>query len=175
MSAPPPRPHPAGDGLVHAGHVIDGDAAAAADDLYAALHPAPAALGERGFSMAGADFLFAFGRVKLVTRQNFTATRRGDTIFVKGTVTHLWHEPYDFDRSTDSPDSGLLTGAAIVAKEGGRAREFAIRSGWVQNVEGTVTIKNGTLSNPQLRWSDSDAVVNWNSEENKNDFPWPTR
>ena len=107
-----------------------------------------------GLSLAGTDFMFAFGRVKLNTRQNFTATRRGDTIFLKGTVTHLWDERYDFDSSTDSPDSGLLSAAAIVAEKGGRAREFTIISTWDQDVEGTVTIKNGTLSNLQLRWSD---------------------
>ena len=118
-----------------------------------------------GLSLAGTDFLFAFGRVKLNTRQKFTATRRGDTIFLKGTVTHLWDERYDFDRSTDSPDSGLLTGAAIVAEKGGRAREFTILSTWVQYVEGTVTIKNGTLSNQQLRWSDSNAAVNRGGED----------
>ncbi len=126
-----------------------------------------------GFSGAGVDFLFAFGQVKLVTRQNFSAIRRGNTIIVKGTVIHLWREKYDFDEATDTPESGLLTGAAIVAEEGGRAQKFLIRSGWIQNVEGTVTIENGTLTNPQLRWSDSNAVVDWKSEDEKDGFIWP--
>ena len=82
-----------------------------------------------GFSGAGVDFLFAFGQVKLVTRQNFSAIRRGNTIIVKGTVIHLWREKYDFDEATDTPESGLLTGAAIVAEEGGRAQKFLIALG----------------------------------------------
>ena len=71
-------------------------------------------------------------------------------------------------------DCALVRAVAIAGENGGEAQEFLSRSGWVRNVEETVKIEGRRLSNPQLRRSDSDAVVDWKVEDEKDGFVWPS-
>ena len=84
-------------------------------------------------------------------------------------------DPVDEGRHLFSEDCALVRAVAIAAENRGGTQEFLARSGWIPNVEETVKIESGRLSNPQLRWSYSDAEVDWGVEYEKDHFGWPIR
>ena len=105
------------------------------------------------------DFARAAGKTNLLSMGTFTATRRGDRIEIKGTVTHFWgardrdtgrleREIYDFH--------GAQPGAteARVLERYGRARPFAFGAEWRQRVTGFIPIEGHRLGRPNLRWMD---------------------
>jgi hypothetical protein len=94
------------------------------------------------------DFALAFGRMKLRGDAEFTATRKGKTIHIQGSVTHKWEDTYDFEKGQVG-----AAGSLRLEKEMG-AKPFPIRASWKQNFSGTVTLKNGELSNPNITWTD---------------------
>ncbi len=100
----------------------------------------------------GIDELISFGRTKVKSKGDFTATRKGNIITLDGKVTHNWDDTYDFD------PMGFIGGAggAALAKSG-RAKPFKFGAAWTQRVKGTVEIKAGRLLNPKLEWFDMNA------------------
>ena len=97
------------------------------------------------------DFALAFGRTKLRGDAKFTATRKGDTIHIEGSITHNWKDTYDFEKGQVAAG-----GAHRLEKEKG-AMPFDMGATWKQNFSGTVEINNGVLSNPQITWTDIDS------------------
>ena len=95
-----------------------------------------------------ADFFFAFGRTKVRSEADLTATRKGNMVFFEGTVTHEWDDNYDFQPMQDLADG------AIALQDGGRAKPFRFGANWTQRVQGTAEIRNGKLTNPKAQWTD---------------------
>ena len=96
----------------------------------------------------GLDFYLAFGQTNVRSESDITATRVGDKVHFKGTVTHSWKDKYDFD-----PMQSFADGALALQKHR-RAKPFDFGATWIQRVEATVDIRNGELSNPRVQWSD---------------------
>lgn len=94
------------------------------------------------------DFVLAFGRTKLNSEADFTAARQGNTIHIQGIVTHKWEDTYNFEKGQIG-----AAGAHRLEKEMG-AKPFPMGAAWQQNFSGTVSIKNGVLSNPKITWTD---------------------
>lgn len=94
------------------------------------------------------DFALAFGRTKLNSEADFTARREGNTIHIQGTATHTWADTYDFEKGEIG-----AAGALRLEKEMG-AKPFPMSAVWQQNFSGTVTTKNGVLSDPKFTWTD---------------------
>ena len=64
---------------------------------------------------------------------------------------------------------------AIAPDHGWGDRGFLARSGWIPIDEGAVQIEGRTLYNLQLRWSDSDAEVDWKVLNEERGFLWRPR
>ena len=93
---------------------------------------------------------WASGRttVQAKTVDGFRAVRRGDRIFVFGTVEHRWDDDYDFK------GKGVLTNLALTTRDGGRAREYRNLSHWRQGLFGELKIENGELIPVRFDWHD---------------------
>lgn len=103
------------------------------------------------------DFAHAHGETNLLSLGHFTATRRGDRIYIQGHVTHFWGtrdvnsgqlkwERYDFHR--------LQPGAiqARILEKHGNAMPFDFGARWHRQVNGYVPIAHGHLGKAQVTW-----------------------
>jgi hypothetical protein len=75
------------------------------------------------------DFATAFGRLGFKSDGNVTATRRGDTIEIDGTVNHRFDDRYDFN-----PGQPYAS----------------------EPTHGTIKLDNGRLYSPRFTWEDID-------------------
>lgn len=98
-----------------------------------------------------ADFAFAFGRTNLRGDAKFTATRKGNTIHITGTMTLEWKDTYDFN------DGEAISMAARRLEQERGAKPYNMGASWKQNFSGTVEIRSGVLSNPKITWTDTDS------------------
>lgn len=105
------------------------------------------------------DNALAEGRKNFPANATFTATREGDKIVIKGTVTHGGKETYDFE----ARDLGDVMGAKGLADRG-LAHNFDTIRQWGQTFEGTVDVSTGPkgniLSSPHFTWIDTWKDVN---------------
>ena len=92
----------------------------------------------------------AFGKTNIKSNFKGHAVRQGNTIYVTGTVTHSWNDPYDFERFQPGAAGPLLL------ERFGRAKRFKMEGSWDHRVEGTVEVRDGKLVNPQFEWKDID-------------------
>lgn len=107
------------------------------------------------FDPSARDFALAFGRAKLQSKGDFTATRRGDEIKIEGLVTHGMSDRYDFN-----PGQVFSDDARLLEKYRG-ARPFDRTARWPRRMTGTIRIKDGKLSDPRFTWED----VTWEGLE----------
>lgn len=102
---------------------------------------------------AGMDDILADGERNFRSTADFTATRQGNTILIRGSVEHDGSEKYDFETG----GLGHLMGAKGLAKAG-LADNFDINRKWNQIFNGTVEIvqtpEGPELANPRFKWSD---------------------
>jgi len=100
------------------------------------------------------DDALAEGVKNFHSAAEFTATRRGNKIVIRGTVKHGGEEPYDFE--TDG--LGHLMGAKSLSDHK-IAKNFSTIRKWGQSFEGTVDVQTGPngniLSNPKFDWWDT--------------------
>ncbi|WNK00135.1 peptidoglycan-binding domain-containing protein [Thalassospiraceae bacterium LMO-JJ14] len=108
------------------------------------------------------DDALAEGRKDFTSKARFTATRRGDKIYIQGNVDHDGSERYDFE----SGGIGDMMGAKSLS-DADIAHEFTTIREWGQTFEGTVDVspaKNGNaLTNPRFKWQDT-----WKDKNPKN-------
>lgn len=99
------------------------------------------------------DRFLALGTQKLKSESGFEATRHGNKIHIKGTVSHNAGDTYDFDDNDESL-------GAYELQQSGRGKPFKIVRNWQQTVEGTVDILDTDdhgrliLGNPKFQWRD---------------------
>ena len=84
-------------------------------------------------------------------------------------------DPVDGWRRLFFEDCALVRAVAITVDHGWGDRGFLARSGWIPIDEGAVKIEGRRLYNLQLRWSDSDAEVDWKVLNEERGFVWPPR
>ncbi|WP_417515522.1 peptidoglycan-binding domain-containing protein [Minwuia sp.] len=77
----------------------------------------------------------------------FTAVRRGDRIFVFGSVDHVWKDVNDY--AGHDPLAMIAQGAQTY----GDAKEYAHISNFGQRLEGELRIENGKIVPVHFRWS----------------------
>lgn len=101
------------------------------------------------------EFALAFGDTHLNSKGSFEAKRKGNLVYIYGTVTHRLDDPYDFEKHQPGGYD------ALVLEDSGLATRFKMKAEWKQNVAGTVSIEddkygNSRVTNPRFDWTDVD-------------------
>lgn len=115
------------------------------------------------------DEHLATGRSTVVSSalDGFRAVKRGDRIFIFGTVEHEWDDTYDFEdrewhhRLTElhplTRPINHLGNLARSAQDHGRAKPYVTYSRWVQGLTAELRVVDGKLEPLQFNWRDLDA------------------
>jgi hypothetical protein len=90
--------------------------------------------------------------------------RRGDRIFVFGTVEHEWDDVYDFEerglphllaeRVPYTRPFVHLGNLARTAQDSGRARPYTTHARWTQGFLAELKLSNGAISPVRFEWRD---------------------
>jgi hypothetical protein len=93
------------------------------------------------------ELFYASGTSQITSTGNFTLTRKGDKIYISGSINHEWNDPYDWHAglSANIPGFGNIKDedALLVQREYG-AKPFHMTSSWSNNVNTSSTIWFGS-------------------------------
>ncbi|MBI5378328.1 MAG: hypothetical protein HZA82_06865, partial [Thaumarchaeota archaeon] len=89
------------------------------------------------------DLYFALGKFSIKSNGSFKLTRTGNIVTIHGTVSHNLYDRYDWNKDavTRVPGFGKVRqNDAILLQKYRGAKEFDIRAGWNQSVDGEIRI-----------------------------------
>ncbi len=89
------------------------------------------------------ELYYASGTSSITSTGTFKLTRVGDKITITGTVTHKWHDPYDWHAGLAAyiPGYGSISDAdALLLQKHRGAAPFKMESTWKSSVKGTYII-----------------------------------
>lgn len=89
------------------------------------------------------ELYYASGTSTVTSTGEFTLSRNGSIVIIEGTVTHRWHDPYDWHAGLGAliPGSGFISDAdALLLQQHRGAASFDMEATWTQTLEGTYTI-----------------------------------
>lgn len=102
------------------------------------------------------ELFYASGTSTITSEGEFTLTRDGNVVSISGSVTHNWHDPYDWHAGLTAfiPGSGVVSDEdAIFLEQYGGANLFEMEAVWTQTLEAEIVIRRLWFDTTDFKWS----------------------